>query len=74
MNNWIFAICMFGVAIVLSMVGTFLKQILRILKGRRQVELEWITVTNAEYLDKDFLGRKFDNTKEKVNENNGVKK
>ncbi|TKI11792.1 hypothetical protein [Bacillus cereus] len=54
MNNWIFAILMLGVAIMLSMIATFLKQIFRLLKRRKKKEPVWITVTNAEYLDRDF--------------------
>jgi hypothetical protein len=54
MNNWIFAILMLGVAIMLSMIATFFKQIFRLLKRRKKKEPVWITVTNAEYLDRDF--------------------
>ncbi|MCU5684670.1 hypothetical protein OCF64_23165 [Bacillus wiedmannii] len=54
MNNWIFAILMLGVAIMLSMIATFFKQIFRMLKRRKKKEPVWITVTNAEYLDRGF--------------------
>ncbi|PFB14661.1 hypothetical protein [Bacillus cereus] len=54
MNNWIFAILMLGVAIMLSMIATFFKQIFRLLKRRKKKEPVWITVTNAEYLDRGF--------------------
>ncbi|WP_281979667.1 hypothetical protein [Bacillus cereus group sp. BfR-BA-01312] len=36
MNNWLFAICMLGVAIVLSMIATFFKQIFRLLKWKKK--------------------------------------
>ncbi|WP_264541579.1 hypothetical protein [Bacillus thuringiensis] len=36
MNNWIFAILMLGVAIVLSMIATFFKQIFRLLKWKKR--------------------------------------
>ncbi|MFJ1106776.1 hypothetical protein [Bacillus albus] len=52
MNNWIFAILMLGVAIVLSIIATFFKQIFRVLKRRKKKEPVWVTVTNAEYLDR----------------------
>ncbi|EOO04804.1 hypothetical protein IAW_06008 [Bacillus cereus str. Schrouff] len=52
MNNWIFAILMLGVAIVLSIIATFLKQIFRMFKRRKKKEPVWVTVTNAEYLDR----------------------
>ncbi|EDX59523.1 conserved hypothetical protein (plasmid) [Bacillus cereus 03BB108] len=35
MDNWLFAICMLGVAIVLSMIVTFFKQIFRLFKRKR---------------------------------------
>lgn len=35
MSNWLFAICMLGVAIVISMIATFLKQIFRLLKWKK---------------------------------------
>lgn len=54
MNNWIFAILMLGVAIMLSMIATFFKQIFRLLKRRKKKDPVWITVTNAEYLDRGF--------------------
>ncbi|MEB8740588.1 hypothetical protein P4H13_26760 [Bacillus cereus] len=54
MNNWIFAILMLGVAIMLSMIATFFKQIFKVLKRRKKKEPVWITVTNAEYLDRGF--------------------
>ncbi|PEM55436.1 hypothetical protein [Bacillus wiedmannii] len=54
MNNWIFAFLMLGVAIMLSMIATFFKQIFRLLKRRKKKEPVWITVTNAEYLDRGF--------------------
>ncbi|MEC2256646.1 hypothetical protein P9H08_08070 [Bacillus cereus] len=54
MNNWIFAILMLGVAIMLSMIATFFKQIFRLLKRRKKKDPVWITVTNAEYLDRSF--------------------
>ncbi|EJQ72839.1 hypothetical protein [Bacillus toyonensis] len=57
MSNWLFAICMLGVAIVLSMIVTFFKQIFRLLKRKKKKEPEWVTVMSAEYIDKDFLGR-----------------
>lgn len=57
MSNWLFAVCMLGVAIVLSMIVTFFKQIFRLLKRKKKKEPEWVTVMNAEYVDKDFLGR-----------------
>ncbi|EJV41937.1 Uncharacterized protein BC141101_05733 [Bacillus toyonensis] len=52
MNNWIFAILMLGVAIVLSVIATFFKQIFRMFKRRKKKEPVWVTVTNAEYLDR----------------------
>ncbi|WP_267418176.1 hypothetical protein [Bacillus sp. GC_Bacil_1] len=55
MNNWIFAILMLGVAIVLSIIATFFKQIF---KRRKKKEPVWVTVTNAEYLDRDFCKSK----------------
>ncbi|AZJ24384.1 hypothetical protein CT694_33370 (plasmid) [Bacillus wiedmannii bv. thuringiensis] len=58
MNNWIFAILMLGVAIVLSMIATFLKQIFRVLRRRKKKDPKLVTVMNAEYVDKDFWGRK----------------
>lgn len=67
MNNWLFAICMLGVAIVLSMIATFFKQIFKVLKRRKKKEAEWVTVTNAEYINRDFLGRKVGEKKEKCN-------
>lgn len=36
MNNWLFAICMLGVAIVLSMIATFFKQIFRVLRRKKK--------------------------------------
>lgn len=54
MNNWIFAFLMLGVAIMLSMIATFFKQIFRLLKRRKKKEPVWITVINAEYLDRGF--------------------
>ncbi|EOO23323.1 hypothetical protein ICM_05556 [Bacillus cereus BAG1X2-3] len=57
MNNWLFAICMLGVAIVLSMIATFFKQIFRVLRRKQKKETKLITVMSAEYIDKDFLGR-----------------
>ncbi|PGM04188.1 hypothetical protein [Bacillus thuringiensis] len=54
MNNWIFAFLMLGVAVMLSMIATFFKQIFRLLKRRKKKEPVWITVTNAEYLDRGF--------------------
>lgn len=65
-NNWLFAICMLGVAIVLSMIATFFKQIFRILRRKKKNDPKWVTVMNAEYVDKDFLGRTFE--KEDKNE------
>ncbi|PFM62703.1 hypothetical protein COJ48_18325 [Bacillus cereus] len=65
MNNWLFAICMLGVAIVISMIVTFFKLIFKIVKVKREKEAKWVTVTNAEYIDKDFLGRNIDRTREK---------
>lgn len=59
MSNWLFAICMLGVAIVISMIATFFKQIFRLLKGQKKKEPKWVTVMSAEYIDKDFLGRTF---------------
>ncbi|WP_144609042.1 hypothetical protein [Bacillus cereus] len=59
-NNWLFAICMLGVAIMLSMIATFFKQIFRILRRRKNKEPKLVTVINAEYVDKDFLGRTFE--------------
>lgn len=44
---------MLGVAIVLSIIATFFKQIFRLLR-RKKKEPVWVTVTNAEYLDRDF--------------------
>lgn len=66
MNNWLFAICMLGVAIVLSMIATFFKQIFRVLRRKKKKDTKWVTVMNAEYVDKDFLGRTFE--KEDKNE------
>ncbi|MDX5828951.1 hypothetical protein SIM54_23005 [Bacillus cereus group sp. BfR-BA-02147] len=65
MENWLFAICMLGVAIVISMIATFLKQIVRLLKRRKKEEPEWVTVMSAEYIDKDFLGRPFEEKQKK---------
>ncbi|MEB8859890.1 hypothetical protein P4H06_26735 [Bacillus cereus] len=65
-NNWLFAICMLGVAIVLSMIATFFKQIFRVLRRNKKKDPKWVTVMNAEYVDKDFLGRTFE--KEDKNE------
>ncbi|WP_309260503.1 hypothetical protein [Bacillus cereus] len=59
MDNWLFAICMLGVAIAISMIATFLKQIFRLLKRKKKKEPKWVTVMSAEYIDKDFLGRTF---------------
>ncbi|EJR50173.1 hypothetical protein IIO_06486 [Bacillus cereus VD115] len=59
MDNWLFAICMLGVAIVLSMIATFFKQIFRVLRGRKKKDPKLVTVMNAEYIDKDFWGRNF---------------
>lgn len=59
MNNWIFAILMLGVAIVLSMIATFFKQIFRVLRRRKKKDPKLVTVMNAEYVNKDFLGRDF---------------
>lgn len=39
MNNWIFAILMLGVAIVLSIIATFLNRFLRFLKEERKKSL-----------------------------------
>lgn len=39
MNNWIFAILMLGVAIVLSIIATFFKQIFTIFKRRKKKSL-----------------------------------
>lgn len=60
MSNWLFAICMLGVAIVLSMIATFFKQIFRMLRRKRKKETKMITVMSAEYIDKDFLGKPFE--------------
>ncbi|HDR4368612.1 TPA: hypothetical protein QCP64_005108 [Bacillus cereus] len=60
MSNWLFAICMLGVAIVLSMIVTFFKQIFRMLRQKRKKETKMITVMSAEYIDKDFLGKTFE--------------
>ncbi|QWH03994.1 hypothetical protein EXW52_28020 (plasmid) [Bacillus mycoides] len=65
MENWLFAICMLGVAIVISMIATFFKQIVRLLKRRKKEEPEWVTVMSAEYIDKDFLGRPFEEKQKK---------
>lgn len=65
MENWLFAICMLGVAIVISMIVTFFKQIFRLLKRRKKEEPEWVTVMSAEYIDKDFLGRPFEEKQKK---------
>ncbi|MDK7443516.1 hypothetical protein [Bacillus paranthracis] len=59
MSNWLFAICMLGVVIVISMIATFFKQIFRLLKRKKKKEPELVTVMSAEYIDKDFLGRTF---------------
>ncbi|PEL83482.1 hypothetical protein [Bacillus wiedmannii] len=67
MNNWLFAICMLGVAIVLSMIATFFKQIFKLLKRRKKKEPTWVTVTSAEYIDKDFWGRKIGKEKKNCN-------
>lgn len=66
MNNWLFAICMLGVAIVLSMITTFVKHIFKLLK-RRKKEPIWVTVTSAEYIDKDFLEREIRKEKKNCN-------
>ncbi|EEM74457.1 hypothetical protein bthur0010_55120 [Bacillus thuringiensis serovar pondicheriensis BGSC 4BA1] len=50
---------MLGVAIVISMIATFFKQIFRLLKRKKKKEPELVTVMSAEYIDKDFLGRTF---------------
>ncbi|MDF9524557.1 hypothetical protein P5815_29125 [Bacillus cereus] len=60
MSNWLFAICMLGVAIVLSMIATFFKQIFRMLRRKRKKETKMITVMSAEYIDKDFLGKPYE--------------
>lgn len=65
MDNWLFAICMLGVAIVISMIATFLKQIFRLLKRKKKKEPKWVTVMSAEYIDKDFLGRTFEKENER---------
>ncbi|MEB9507600.1 hypothetical protein P4J13_27250 [Bacillus anthracis] len=65
MDNWLFAICMLGVAIVLSMIVTFFKQIFRLLKRSKKKEAKWVTVMSAEYTDKDFWGRPFRKENEK---------
>ncbi|MEC3226132.1 hypothetical protein P9027_29890 [Bacillus thuringiensis] len=65
MDNWLFAICMLGVAIMISMIATFFKLIFRLLKRRKKKEPEWVTVMSAEYTDKDFLGRPFGKENEK---------
>jgi hypothetical protein len=56
---------MLGVAIVISMIATFFKQIVRLLKRRKKEEPEWVTVMSAEYIDKDFLGRPFEEKQKK---------
>jgi hypothetical protein len=66
MENWLFGICMLGVAIVISMIATFFKQIVRLLKRRKKEEPEWVTVMSAEYTDKDFWGRPFGKENEKM--------
>ncbi|EJQ86802.1 hypothetical protein IGW_05393 [Bacillus cereus ISP3191] len=66
MNNWLFAICMLGVAIVLSMIATFFKRIFKVLKKRKK-KPAWVTVTSAEYIDRDFLGRKLSEKKNSCN-------
>ncbi|EJP82047.1 hypothetical protein [Bacillus cereus] len=65
MENWLFAICMLGVAIVISMIATFFKQIVRLLRRRKKEEPEWVTVMSAEYIGKDFLGRPFEEKQKK---------
>lgn len=59
MNNWIFAILMLGVAIVLSMIATFFKQIFRVLRRKKKKDPKLVTVMNAEYVNQDFWGRNF---------------
>ncbi|AFU17169.1 hypothetical protein MC28_D120 (plasmid) [Bacillus thuringiensis MC28] len=50
---------MLGVAIVLSIIATFFKQIFRVLRGKKKKDPKLVTVMNAEYVDKDFWGRNF---------------
>ncbi|HDR6259344.1 TPA: hypothetical protein QCU36_005103 [Bacillus cereus] len=50
---------MLGVAIVLSMIATFFKQVFRVLRRKKKKDPKLVTVINAEYVDKDFLGRNF---------------
>ncbi|EEL25666.1 hypothetical protein bcere0018_52660 [Bacillus cereus Rock1-15] len=57
---------MLGVAIVLSMITTFVKHIFKLLK-RRKKEPIWVTVTSAEYIDKDFLEREIRKEKKNCN-------
>ncbi|MGG0310934.1 hypothetical protein [Bacillus mycoides] len=59
MNNWIFAILMLGVAIMLSIIATFLKQIFRVLRRKKKKDPKLVTVMNTEYVNQDFLGRNF---------------
>ncbi|MCR6876082.1 hypothetical protein [Bacillus thuringiensis] len=59
MNNWIFAILMLGVAIVLSMIATFFKQIFRVLRRKKKKDPKLVTVMNAEYVNQDFFGGNF---------------
>jgi hypothetical protein len=58
---------MLGVAIVLSMIVTFFKQIFRLLKLKKKKEPKRVTVMSAEYIDKDFWGRS-------INEKNEITK
>ncbi|AFU17069.1 hypothetical protein MC28_D020 (plasmid) [Bacillus thuringiensis MC28] len=50
---------MLGVAIVLSMIVTFLKQIFRVLRRKKKKDPKLVTVMNAEYVNQDFWGRNF---------------
>ncbi|PGX11852.1 hypothetical protein [Bacillus sp. AFS033286] len=73
MSNWLFALCMLIVAVVLNMIATFFMKISRLLKGKRrktEKDSEIVTVMSAEYIDKDFLGRTIGSEKEKVESRN----
>ncbi|EJQ36000.1 hypothetical protein IEE_05476 [Bacillus cereus BAG5X1-1] len=73
MSNWLFALCMLIVAVVLNMIVTFFMKTSRVLKGKRrktEKDSEIVTVMSAEYIDKDFLGRTIGSEKEKVESRN----
>ncbi|PFE70794.1 hypothetical protein CN316_11505 [Bacillus cereus] len=62
MSNWLFALCMLIVAVVLNMIATFFMKISRLLKGKRrktEKDSEIVTVMHAEYIEGSFpIGKK----------------